>query len=265
MGRNYSIHEAAELLGISADAIRLYEKNGLVEPIRNESNGYRYYEGAQIQRIMGISLYRKLDVSIAEIKRLLQVSDFETMISSFEGFIKKREEDIKALQNQVGKLQVMKAHMEEIQNNVGVYSVKELPGRYIKQLNDTGILEYHKMASILSSRLFSFGNLCYRMRQESSMPERAEALEFVIREQMAELCMEEIKNEGMEYRSKCDCIYTVCIMESCEEILWDFYTLFAYAQEQGCQCSGQVYAFYVYSLIEQEKIVNYYEIYAPFL
>ncbi len=34
--KRYSIHSVAELLGISADAIRLYEKEGLVKPLRDE-------------------------------------------------------------------------------------------------------------------------------------------------------------------------------------------------------------------------------------
>ena len=126
MEKKFSIHEVAELLGISTDAIRLYEKSGLVTPLINEKNGYRYYEEEQIQRIMGISLYRKLNVGIAEIKRLLEVSDFETMESAFEGYIESREEEIKVLQTQLGKLKIMKKHMAQIQQGVGVYCVKQL-------------------------------------------------------------------------------------------------------------------------------------------
>ena len=73
----YTIHEVAGLLNISTDAIRLYEKEGLVTPTRNPENGYRYYNTEQIHRIMGICLYRRLHVSIAEIKRLLAVSTWE--------------------------------------------------------------------------------------------------------------------------------------------------------------------------------------------
>lgn len=60
MKTQYTIHDVAALLGISADAIRLYEKEGLVEPERNPQNGYRYYGFDQIHKIMGISLYRQL-------------------------------------------------------------------------------------------------------------------------------------------------------------------------------------------------------------
>ena len=54
MANRYTIHEIAKLLGISTDAIRLYEKEGLVTPVHDPQNGYRYYETLDIQRIMGI-------------------------------------------------------------------------------------------------------------------------------------------------------------------------------------------------------------------
>ena len=41
MKRQYTIHEVADLLGISSDAIRLYEKEVLMQVHRNQKNGYR--------------------------------------------------------------------------------------------------------------------------------------------------------------------------------------------------------------------------------
>ncbi len=79
----YTIHEVAGLLNISTDAIRLYEKEGLVSPTRNPENGYRCYDTEQIHRIMGVCLYRKLNVSIAEIKRLVEVSTLEDISDGF--------------------------------------------------------------------------------------------------------------------------------------------------------------------------------------
>lgn len=265
MKKRYSIHEVAELLGISTDAIRLYEKSGLVIPLRNEKNGYRYYVGEQIQRIMGISLYRKLNVGIAEIKDLLEVSDFTTMVSAFEGFIEKREEEIKILQNRLGKLKVMKNHMTEIQRGVGEYSVKELAKRYTKQINTTGVWEYEKMKKIVSTELFSFGNICYYLRRDNAGNDNIESFDFTIRNPMTELCMEQIKIEDMVFSPECNCIYTVYAVTTHEEMKWDFQELFSYAEKQGYQCTGEVFSFYVYSLISDNKTVNYYEIYVPIL
>ena len=263
MEKKFSIHEVAELLGISTDAIRLYEKSGLVTPLRNEKNGYRYYEEEQIQRIMGISLYRKLNVGIAEIKRLLELSDLGTIVSAFEGYIEDREEEIKILQNQLEKLKIMKRHMIQIQQGAGVYCVKKLVRRYIKRINTTGIWEYEKTKKILSTELFSYGNICYQVRHHKGGYDTIEELQFVIREPMDALCMEQIQREDMEFTPECDCIYTVYPTKMQEESPWDFQKLSDYAQEQGYQCTGEIYAFYVYSLMGDEKAVNFYEVYAP--
>ena len=79
----YTIHDVSALLGISADAIRLYEKEGLVEPLRNPANGYRYYTFDQIHRIMGIALYRQLGVGLAEIGELLKHQTFPASATNF--------------------------------------------------------------------------------------------------------------------------------------------------------------------------------------
>ena len=107
----YTIHEVAALLNISTDAIRLYEKEGLVTPTRNPENGYRYYNTEQIHRIMGICLYRRLHVSIAEIKRLVEVSTLEDISDGFSGFIDSRKKEIARLTLEVEQMSYMKQHL----------------------------------------------------------------------------------------------------------------------------------------------------------
>lgn len=41
--KTYKIGEIAKLLGISAETIRNYEKKGLIEPYKEDSN-YRYFD-----------------------------------------------------------------------------------------------------------------------------------------------------------------------------------------------------------------------------
>ena len=63
-----NIKEAEEQTGISRANIRYYEKMGLLQPKRNEKNGYREYTPEDIKRILQIKILRKLDVPIEEIK-----------------------------------------------------------------------------------------------------------------------------------------------------------------------------------------------------
>lgn len=94
MEKQYTIHDVAKLLSISTDAIRLYEKEGLVTPLRNPGNGYRYYDFSLMHRIMGIHLYRELDISIQDIRNILTFSSFYEVSDSFSKQIKKMKKKL---------------------------------------------------------------------------------------------------------------------------------------------------------------------------
>ena len=113
--KRYSIHSVAELLGISADAIRLYEKEGLVSPMRDESNGYRYYG---IHKIMGIYLYRQINVGLSEIKRLFGIDSFEGIEAEFDRMIERNEAQMEQLKQKGEKLRFMKRHIENVHRGI---------------------------------------------------------------------------------------------------------------------------------------------------
>ena len=69
------IGEVASATGVDVETVRYYEKAGLLPPPRRRSNGYRLYGPAQIQRLAFIRHCRSLDVTIADIQRLLAPID----------------------------------------------------------------------------------------------------------------------------------------------------------------------------------------------
>ena len=144
----YTIHDVAALLGISADAIRLYEKEDLVTPKRNPQNSYRYYGFEEIHRIMAISLYRKLGVGIAQIRGLLSEPSFEGVGNRFDNFIEENEKEIVRLQNRTEQLRFMKRHLENLAEGLGTYSIRELPDSYIVFHQDDTFLGYQEIQKI---------------------------------------------------------------------------------------------------------------------
>jgi Predicted transcriptional regulators len=72
MENYYKIHELAGLYGISTDALRLYQKAGLITPAYTDpSTGYRYYGIPEILRLDYILQLKGLNFSLAEIKKAL--------------------------------------------------------------------------------------------------------------------------------------------------------------------------------------------------
>lgn len=78
----YTIHQLSEMLKVNSNAIRFYEKKGLIHPKRSE-NGYRTFNDGDISRLQLILTYRKMGFSIDVIKKLLEKHEGQDLISHF--------------------------------------------------------------------------------------------------------------------------------------------------------------------------------------
>lgn len=66
------IGEIADFFGISRKAMRLYEKKGIIKPVKvDAANGYRYYSAEQIQQINALLELKTLGFSLDEIKMII--------------------------------------------------------------------------------------------------------------------------------------------------------------------------------------------------
>ena len=66
----YLIGDVAQMVGLSRDALRFYEKKGIIRADKKE-NGYRYYSEDDIYRLMYILYHRKMNTSLEEIGGLM--------------------------------------------------------------------------------------------------------------------------------------------------------------------------------------------------
>ena len=66
------IGEIADFFGISRKAIRLYEKKGIIRPVKvDPANGYRYYSAEQVQQLNALLELKTLGFSLDEIKTII--------------------------------------------------------------------------------------------------------------------------------------------------------------------------------------------------
>lgn len=70
------IGEAARLSGCTPEAIRYYEREGVVPPpARTGSGRYRYYRSGDVGRLRFLRRARELGFSLAEVRNLLALAD----------------------------------------------------------------------------------------------------------------------------------------------------------------------------------------------
>ena len=66
------IGEIADFFGVSRKAMRLYEKKGIIKPVKvDAANGYRYYSAEQVQQLNALLELKALGFSLDEIKMII--------------------------------------------------------------------------------------------------------------------------------------------------------------------------------------------------
>ena len=69
----------AEFFGLTKEAIRYYERKGVVTSIRDERTGYRYYERDEITTLKQIRTYESLGFSLDDAQAMVGATTFSEM------------------------------------------------------------------------------------------------------------------------------------------------------------------------------------------
>lgn len=96
---DYRVSELAKLSGVSARTLRYYDQIGLLRPERTDSNGYRVYGRAQVDRLQQILFYRALGFPLGQIREILSAPgfDLERSLESHLAALQIKREQIDAL------------------------------------------------------------------------------------------------------------------------------------------------------------------------
>ena len=66
-----SIGKVAHAAGVSVDAVRFYEREGLIPPVQRTESGYRDYSPETVRRLLFIRRAKETGFSLGEIRELL--------------------------------------------------------------------------------------------------------------------------------------------------------------------------------------------------
>ena len=144
------IKEVCSLTGLTKKAISYYEKQGLIE-VRKGNNGYREYSKEDVALLNEISLYRKLDIAIKDIKIIINSKDKKNIINKI--IKEKQDKEIQIKKEKVYLEKVIKNDFNEIfirEMNKEIIEIEKNNGEFIKKElirafpNGIGIyLSYH--------------------------------------------------------------------------------------------------------------------------
>lgn len=111
------IGELARRTGLTVRALRHYEDIGLLVPSQRSSGGYRLYDGKDVARLYRIQALRRLDLSLAEIQRLLD--------DTAGGLSDVVAQQVTQLDREIRQATALRAHLQAMQRQL---QAREEPG-----------------------------------------------------------------------------------------------------------------------------------------
>ena len=127
MRKTYKIGEVANILGVSADTIRYYEKAGIVYSKKDPSNGYRYFTPADIYALLDVLFYRSMDIPVEEVRNIMNSYQHRDV----KKLLEQKQEQVQAkIREQQVLLERIRATIEDyriMEENLDVFQVRPMP------------------------------------------------------------------------------------------------------------------------------------------
>ena len=127
MARKITINNVAQLLHITPEAVRFYEKKKIVNPQRDDENSYRYYTQTDIRKLYDCKIYQSMGFSLQEVIDIFDACSedkLDEMIAEKEARLKEVvEEDVRALE----RIKQVKEANEKIAHYKDKFYIMESP------------------------------------------------------------------------------------------------------------------------------------------
>ena len=114
MENYFTVGETAKIVKTTSETLRHYDRIGLVKPSRKEEwTGYRYYSKQDIVRLNTIRALRSMELSLGEIREVLEYDDLQKIVGFLERAERKADEKIAELQYCKAKIQLARSILQK--------------------------------------------------------------------------------------------------------------------------------------------------------
>lgn len=135
----YKIGDVAKILGISPDLLRYYEKKGVVMPMKDKNNDYRYYDFWDINFLLDCLFFKNFGFSIDQIADMVKIPSSGDLDSLFLEKEDELRDTITRCELLLRRSQEHRQDLRKAQELLGVCDIVDSPEyiRYINRYTDT--------------------------------------------------------------------------------------------------------------------------------
>lgn len=133
----YKIGDVSRILGISPDLLRYYEKKGIVHPVKDAHNDYRYYEPWDINFLMDCIWYKSFHFGIDQVAEIISDSTADEVADILDQKVVELRAQIRRNELLVRRAREHRADLGRLKNQLGQCVLRDSPEivRYIHRYN----------------------------------------------------------------------------------------------------------------------------------
>lgn len=170
----YRVGQAAEMVGMTSETLRHYDRIGLVRPSeRDKRSGYRYYTKQDIVRLNTIQALRVMDLSLEEIKEVLSYDQLDKIIAFLDKAQASADDKIARLQYAKAKIDLARADYEKklrCHQHAGDLFTRAIPERVILL---SGSMQYPTLNNLWDYHSHFYDQLTPAQRQAFAFEDTA--------------------------------------------------------------------------------------------
>lgn len=160
----YKIGEFANLLGVTADTLRHYEKLGIISPLKEDNSSYRYFDDLDCRNILRSRWLRSFDVSMSDTAHLITKGSLHEIRETFANKSTELACEIQRLEGLLAESKRLKVMCDQMEDLLNVCTLEDFPGMYrICQTQKNALIKDRKIKktvkewmSLLPHTFFSF-------------------------------------------------------------------------------------------------------------
>lgn len=133
----YKIGDVSRILGISPDLLRYYEKKGIVHPVKDAHNDYRYYEPWDINFLMDCIWYKSFHFGLDQVAEIITNSTAGEVAALLDAKVVELRAQIRRNELLVRRAREHRADLGRLNNQLGQCVLRDSPEivRYIHRYN----------------------------------------------------------------------------------------------------------------------------------
>lgn len=174
MSKYYSINEFSKILGVSAQTLRNWDKNGKLHPHHTSSNGYRYYSHEQLNQVMNIKPnLDRIVIGYCRVSSNKQKDDLERQIENMKLYLTAQGKSFEIISDIGSGINYKKKGLKELIRRISQNNVEKVVVLYKDSLLRFGFELVEYIASLY--------NCDIEIIDSTKKPDQQELIEDLVR------------------------------------------------------------------------------------